>query len=224
VADAARLFIIPTVAFIVAIVAVIVAGLLRSHPVVAPIHTIPQATDTVGLLLILKAFASGCSALTGVEAIADPAGAGGQHLVRRAAGAGQLGGRGQLPAAPLLPQGRAPGAPVRRDRAGGVRRRAAGRLARGHPQALVPLFAPLVTLFSPHRSLGAPIVDYLHQLEQRDPHRRLVVLISELEPRRLWQWILPNQRGLVLDRAIRNGTDNVVICRMRFRPTTWSAN
>jgi hypothetical protein len=33
-----------------------------------------------------------------------------------------------------------------------------------------------------------------------------------------------NARGLVLDRAIRNGTDNVVICRMRFRPTTWSAN
>ncbi len=83
---------------------------------------------------------------------------------------------------------------------------------------------PLVTLYSPHRSLGRPIVDYLHQLEQRGDGRRLVVLISELEPTRPWQWILHNQRGLVLDRAIRNGTDNVVICRMRFRPTTWSAN
>lgn len=83
---------------------------------------------------------------------------------------------------------------------------------------------PLVTLYSPHRSLGPPIVDYLHQLEQRGDGRRLVVLISELEPRRAWQWILHNQRGVVLDRAIRNGTDNVVICRMRFRPTTWSAN
>ncbi len=62
VADAARLFIIPTAAFIAAIAAVIVAGLFRSHPVVAPIHTLPQATDTVGVLLILKAFASGCSA------------------------------------------------------------------------------------------------------------------------------------------------------------------
>ena len=31
----------------------------------------PQATDTVGVLLVLKAFASGCSALTGVEAIAN---------------------------------------------------------------------------------------------------------------------------------------------------------
>jgi hypothetical protein len=83
---------------------------------------------------------------------------------------------------------------------------------------------PLVTLYSPHRSLGAPIVSYLRQLEQQQPGRRLVVLISELEPTRAWQWILHNQRGLVLDRAIRNGTDNVVICRMRFRPTTWSAN
>ena len=31
----------------------------------------PSVTDTVGVLLILKAFASGCSALTGVEAIAN---------------------------------------------------------------------------------------------------------------------------------------------------------
>jgi hypothetical protein len=83
---------------------------------------------------------------------------------------------------------------------------------------------PVVTLYSPHRSLGPPIVDYLHQLEQRGDGRRLVVLISELEPMRSWQWILHNQRGVVLDRAIRNGTDNVVICRIRFRPTTWSAN
>jgi hypothetical protein len=82
----------------------------------------------------------------------------------------------------------------------------------------------VVTLFSPHRSLGEPMVNYLHELEQDDPHRRLVVLISELEPMRPWPWILHNQRGLVLDRAIRTGTDNVVICRMRFRPTTWPAS
>ncbi len=37
---------------IAAIAAVIVAGLVRSQPVVAPIHTLPQATDTVGVLLI----------------------------------------------------------------------------------------------------------------------------------------------------------------------------
>ena len=81
---------------------------------------------------------------------------------------------------------------------------------------------PLVTLYSRHPSLGPPIVEYLRTLEEEDAHRRLVVLIAELEPMRPWQWILHNQRGLVLDLAIRNGTANVVICRIRFRPTIWA--
>jgi DNA-binding Lrp family transcriptional regulator/amino acid transporter len=71
VAESARLFMVPTLVFIVSIFAVIVIGLVRSHPVVALDHNLPQATDTVGVLLVLKAFASGCSALTGVEAIAN---------------------------------------------------------------------------------------------------------------------------------------------------------
>ena len=71
VAESARLFMVPTLAFIVSIFAVIVIGLVRGNPVVPLGHTLPQATDTVGLLLVLKAFASGCSALTGVEAIAN---------------------------------------------------------------------------------------------------------------------------------------------------------
>src|ERR1022692_83103 len=70
-ADSARLFIAPTVIFIVAIYAVIVGGLVRSHPAVALSHQVPSATETIGLLLLLRAFASGCSALTGVEAIAN---------------------------------------------------------------------------------------------------------------------------------------------------------
>ena len=71
VAESARLFMVPTLAFIVSIFAVIVIGLVRGNPVVPLGHSLPQATDTVGLLLVLKAFASGCSALTGVEAIAN---------------------------------------------------------------------------------------------------------------------------------------------------------
>ncbi len=71
VAESARLFMVPTIAFIVSIFAVIVIGLARGNPVVPLDHNLPQATDTVGLLLVLKAFASGCSALTGVEAIAN---------------------------------------------------------------------------------------------------------------------------------------------------------
>jgi amino acid transporter len=449
VADAARLFILPTVAFIAAIAAVIVVGLFRSHPVVAPIHTVPQATETVGLLLILKAFASGCSALTGVEAIANAVPSFRQPRVKRAqhteVGLGVILGAMLLGLAELIRKfDVVPGdhitvlAQVTRASLGQgvifyviqiitlillalaantsfgglpvlaslvaednylphvfylkaerqVHRYGVGVLAvfaavllivsRGDTQALVPLFAigvfvgftlsqvgmvrhwreqrqdgwwwraaingvgavltfaaiiielvskftegawivviviplliagfmaihraygqigrllglgtlpppphrqeativvpvsglsrlteeavtaalalgdqvtavyvcygddeddrtrqfkqawdqwdhqvPLVTLFSPHRSLGQPIVTYLRQLEQQDRGRRLVVLISELEPIHPWQWILHNQRGLVLDRAIRSGTDNVVICRMRFRPTTWSAN
>jgi amino acid transporter len=71
VAESARLFIVPTVLFIVAIFAVIAAGLLRSHPLVPVTHNVPQTVQMVGILLLLKAFASGCSALTGVEAIAN---------------------------------------------------------------------------------------------------------------------------------------------------------
>jgi len=76
---------------------------------------------------------------------------------------------------------------------------------------------PLVTLRAAHRSLSPPIVEYLRTLEEEERYQRLVVLIPEVQPIRPWQWILHNQRGVVLNRAIRNGTQNVVICRLRFR-------
>jgi amino acid transporter len=63
---------IPTAVFIVSIIATIVVAALRSHTV-AHIGT-PEsfpAEQAVGILLILKAFASGCSAVTGVEAISN---------------------------------------------------------------------------------------------------------------------------------------------------------
>ena len=448
VADAARLFILPTVAFIVSIAVVIIAGLIRSHPVVAPVHSVPSATEAVGVLLILKAFASGCSALTGVEAIANAVPTFRKPRVRRAqhtemwlgiilgamllglaalirkfsvAPSGQItvlaeitqAGLGQgmvfyviqiitmvllvlaantsfggLPVLAsllakdnFLPHVFALKAERQVHRYGvGVLALAAAALlivSKGDTQALVPLFAigvfvgftlsqagmvrhwheqrppgwarraaingfgavltflviiielvskftegawlivlviplliwafsgvhrtydrigtvlgigqippppqrekslivvpvvgmsrltqeaisaalslgddviavnicyddpegketevrlqqawsewdpgvPLVTLHSPHRSLGAPTVEYLRKLEDQDRQRRLVVLIAELEPMRPWQWILHNQRGVFLDQAIRRGTANVVICRIRFRATTWS--
>ncbi len=79
----------------------------------------------------------------------------------------------------------------------------------------------LTTLHTQHRALAPPVVDYLRKLEHKYPHRRVVVLIPEVQPARRWQWILHNQRGGVLERAIRRGTQNVVICRLRFRLTTW---
>jgi amino acid transporter len=83
---------------------------------------------------------------------------------------------------------------------------------------------PLVTLRSQHRVLAPPIVKYLRALEDEDRYHRLVVLIPEVRPGRWWQWILHNQRGLVLERAIERGTVNVVICRMRYQLAAFSAH
>jgi amino acid transporter len=71
VAESAKVFTVPTLLFIVAIAAVILGGLFRTHPAVPLDHHLGPATEAVGVLLILRAFASGCSALTGVEAIAN---------------------------------------------------------------------------------------------------------------------------------------------------------
>ena len=449
VAESARLFIGPTVIFVVAIAAVIIGGLLRAHPVVPVAHNLPQVTQAVGLLLLLKAFASGCSALTGVEAIANAVPSFREPRARRAQhtemwlgillGAMLLGlavlikkfhvgpsssetvlaeltaaslGRGivfyavQLITTVLLALAANTsfgGLPVlasllardnflphlfslRADRQ--VHRYGVGVLAaaaaillvasRGDTQALIPLFAigvfvgftlsqagmvrhwhqqhsrgwarraaingvgaaltavalaveliskftegawlvvivvpllvlmfsrihvaydriaaqlqlgqrpppprkssslvvvpvggmsrlttaaisaalslgdeviavhvcyadpedtdvdahfrdlwdvwhpnvPLVTLRTAHRSLAPPIVDYLRKIEHEDRYHRLVVLIPEVQPDRRWQRILHNQRGFVLDRAIQNGTVNVVICRLHFKLSAMAA-
>ena len=82
---------------------------------------------------------------------------------------------------------------------------------------------PLLTLRSAHRSLAKPIVHYLRSVEAEDKYHRLVVLIPEVEPSKPWEWILHNQRGIILERAIRRGTSNVVLCRLRYRLATLTA-
>jgi amino acid transporter len=452
IAEAARIFMVPTIAFIAAIFLVIIVGLSRAHPAVAMSTAMPQATDTVGVLLVLKAFASGCSALTGVEAIANsvpqfrlPRARRAQHtevalgvilglmllglgeLIRRwhtlpepgttvlaqltsgAIGHGVLFYIIQLITLVLLALAANTsfgGLPVllgllardnflphvfglRADRR--VFRYGVGFLAvtaalllivaQGNTQALVPVFAvgvfvgftlsqvgmvrhwyatrgpgfrrkavingvgavltfaatvielvskfvegawlvallipllvllflfiaktydrigvelgigkvppllpkepslvvvpvsgisrltaegvsvamslgddviavtvvytdeaddpadvpdvdfraaweawcpgvPLLTLRSPHRSLAKPIVHYLRSVEAGDKYHRLVVLIPEVEPSRAWEWVLHNQRGIILERAIRRYTSNVVLCRLRYRLTTLTA-
>ncbi|MFG2968996.1 APC family permease [Streptomyces sp. NPDC048288] len=74
--ESARAFIVPTVVFVGSILVLIVVGLFRSAPastVTAAGHASVLADNAtgVGALLLLKAFASGCAALTGVEAIAN---------------------------------------------------------------------------------------------------------------------------------------------------------
>jgi amino acid transporter len=72
VAESARVLMLPTALFVASVLGVIVLGLVRSHPVAVVGSTEPvQATQTLGLLLLLRAFSAGCSALTGVEAIAN---------------------------------------------------------------------------------------------------------------------------------------------------------
>ncbi|MGW8702039.1 APC family permease [Streptomyces eurythermus] len=76
IAESAKAFVVPTVVFVGAVLALIVVGLFRSAPVstaTAAGHASVVADNAggVGALLLLKAFASGCSALTGVEAIAN---------------------------------------------------------------------------------------------------------------------------------------------------------
>ena len=73
--ETARAFLVPTMVFIVGLLAIIVVGLI--HPLgrtAAPIGRVAVPTrglEAVGIVLVLKAFANGCSALTGVEAIAN---------------------------------------------------------------------------------------------------------------------------------------------------------
>ncbi|MFD8815328.1 APC family permease [Streptomyces sp. NPDC059627] len=74
--ESAKAFIVPTIVFVGSIFVLIAVGLFRSHPVstaTAAGHASVLADNatSVGALLLLKAFASGCAALTGVEAIAN---------------------------------------------------------------------------------------------------------------------------------------------------------
>ncbi len=73
--EGARAFLLPTLAFIVGLLVVIAIGLV--HPLAPHLRPpgAPQirshAVEALGALLVLKAFSAGCSALTGVEAIAN---------------------------------------------------------------------------------------------------------------------------------------------------------
>ncbi|MFI9324957.1 APC family permease [Kitasatospora aureofaciens] len=76
IAESARWFMVPTAVFVLSILAIVVVGLFRDAPVsteAAAGHASVLAGNAtaVGALLLLKAFAAGCSALTGVEAVAN---------------------------------------------------------------------------------------------------------------------------------------------------------
>ena len=72
--EAGRLFAIPTYAFVAMVVLLALAGLKDlsfHHGFVPDAPPAVQAVAPLGLFLILRAFSSGCSAMTGIEAIAN---------------------------------------------------------------------------------------------------------------------------------------------------------
>ena len=75
--DTGFAFLIPTYLFIASLLITLTIGAVRvlaahghPHPVVAPPH-LPPGTAALGLWLLLKVFASGCTAMTGVEAVSN---------------------------------------------------------------------------------------------------------------------------------------------------------
>ena len=72
--DSSVLFGIPTYLFIITILLLIVTGFVKVlifHETPAVSAAMPQCVENAGLLLFLKAFSRGCTALTGVEAVSD---------------------------------------------------------------------------------------------------------------------------------------------------------
>ena len=88
--DAGRLFALPTYLFVASFALVIGLGAWAAlaaggHPV--PVErppALPAATASLGLWLFLRAFASGCTAMTGVEAVSNGVGAFRQPVVPNA--------------------------------------------------------------------------------------------------------------------------------------------
>ncbi|HXC30327.1 MAG TPA: APC family permease [Stellaceae bacterium] len=75
--EAGVIFALPTYLFILCLGGVLAAGVWQAimagghpHAITAP-PPMPKSTETVGLWLLLRAFASGCTAMTGVEAVSN---------------------------------------------------------------------------------------------------------------------------------------------------------
>ncbi|MGA8568920.1 MAG: APC family permease [Candidatus Binataceae bacterium] len=75
--EAGRLFMLPTCIFILSLGATVVWGLFATisagghpQPVIPPAH-LAKAAEGVSAWLLLRAFASGCTAMTGVEAVSN---------------------------------------------------------------------------------------------------------------------------------------------------------
>jgi len=89
--DTGAAFILPTFLFVSTLLALIVVGMWKTvlaggHPMpVAPVPpALPATVGALGTWMLLKAFASGCAAMTGVEAVSNGVMAFGEPRVKRA--------------------------------------------------------------------------------------------------------------------------------------------
>lgn len=173
IAESAKALMAPTVLFVVAIFATVGMGLARSHPVA----TIGQDLgaihpgEALGVVLVLKAFAAGCSALTGVEAIANGVPAFRSPAVKRAqhteVGLGVLLGTMLIGLAVLIrvrhivPRG---GVTV-------IAQLSAGAFGTGWPFYVTNLAVTLVLAFAANTSFGGlPVLMSLLAKDNRLPH------------------------------------------------------
>jgi amino acid transporter len=88
--EAGWLFALPTYVFIASFLGLIATGICRvivegghPHPIIAP-PLLHQRVAVVGLWLLMRGFASGCTAMTGVEAVSNGVGAFKEPIVREA--------------------------------------------------------------------------------------------------------------------------------------------
>lgn len=86
--EAGWLFALPTYLFLLSFFAILAIGLFHlasghAQPVVAP-PPLGRASEGVGLWLLLRAFAAGCTAMTGVEAVSNGVGAFREPVTREA--------------------------------------------------------------------------------------------------------------------------------------------
>ena len=75
--EAGTIFALPTYLFVLSLGGVLAYGIAQAishgghpHPILAP-PAVPHAVEAVSLWLLLRAFASGCTAMTGVEAVSN---------------------------------------------------------------------------------------------------------------------------------------------------------
>jgi amino acid transporter len=71
--EAGAAFILPTYVFVLSLSALLLVAAFRIATGNPPqhLHALPNPTESVSLFLVLRAFAGGCTAMTGVEAIAN---------------------------------------------------------------------------------------------------------------------------------------------------------